>query len=477
MSETPAGRVLVVDTDYDTLEKLANALRSRGHHVVLAADGRGGLQRAVEIAADVVIVDAEVPVIDVRTFLEVLRDNPRTSGAHVFVMGRGGAPRMAATGGRAETLLKPFNAVEVAARVDEVLRARRAPQAESELRGDLAQVALFDLLQVFSANRRTGKLQVASPGASGEIWVTDGRIVDAQFGTAVGDKALFRALAITSGRFVFHPSLTSTRERIDLPTDHLLMEAVRQADEVARIRDDLPAFTSVIARGLAVPHASGMQSRVIDVLREPRSIEDLLDAISAPDLDVLKAVAELLGSGGITVLDRGADPMRLCDDEEVVAMRAAALRLRRSGVEGPVRLGVLCASAADATRFSRALATVREHVPASEPPTHVGEGAIGPIGALRLGATDLELFALPLDPPARPWWGTFLAPAAAVLVLADDVDESVEELLRQLDVRLVRAPVGWDRPAGAVAAVRAALGDTTPRTSSVPGPNGYSARR
>src|SRR5688500_365332 len=139
MSDTPAGRVLVVDADYDTLGALSRALRSRGHQVVLAADGRGGLQRAVEIAPDVVLVDRVVAIVELRTFLGALRDNPRTSCAPAFLMGDD-RTRLASIDSRAEPLVKPFHAEEVAARIEEVLRARRGTKKDAELRGDLTQV-------------------------------------------------------------------------------------------------------------------------------------------------------------------------------------------------------------------------------------------------------------------------------------------------------------------------------------------------
>ena len=96
------GRVLVVDGNYDTLVALATALRARDHHVALATDGRSGLQHAVETSAEVVLVDRDLPVLDVRTFLEVLRDNPRTADAHVFIMGEGDPSRLSAIDALAE---------------------------------------------------------------------------------------------------------------------------------------------------------------------------------------------------------------------------------------------------------------------------------------------------------------------------------------------------------------------------------------
>ncbi len=465
MSEQVSGRVLVVDADYDTLGALSRALRGRGHQVVLAADGRAGLQRAVEVSPDVVLVDHELPILDVRTFLEVLRDNPRTGGTHAFVMGRDDAARFAGVDARAEAILKPFNAEEVASRVDEVLRARLGPKREPELRGDLQQVALFDLLQVFAANRRTGCLRVEGPVASGEVWVREGRIVDAVYGGAVGEKALYRVLAVALGRFVFAPGLEPARVRIDLPTDHLLMEAARQADEMGRLHDRLPPVGALVSRAGPVPRTSPMEQWVLDRLDEPRAIEELLDLAGASDLVVLQAIAALLDRDALRVFDPRGQVVRLCDRDEAVAMRAAVARLRRPGLTGPARLGVLSAEAADVARFGRSLGAVEEFVAAVEAPTEANGGAFGSLGVARIEGTDLELFALPLDPSLRPLWGPLLAPCRVALLLSEEpLDPDVEEALRALEVGLVPAPAGWERPQGAAEAIRAALAKAAPKT-------------
>lgn len=465
MNEPLHGRILVVDADYDTLGALSRALRGRGHHVVLAADGRGGLQRAVEVSPDVVLVDQDVPILDVRTFLEVLRDNPRTSGTHAFLMGEGDRGRFAAIDTRAEPIVKPFNAEEVAARVDEVLRARLGPKREPELRGDLGQVALFDLLQVFSVNRRTGRLLVEGPVASGEVWVRAGRIVDAVYGRAVGEKALFRILGIGSGQFVFAPGMEAERARIDAPTDHLLMEAARQDDERERLRERLPPLAALVSLAARPAHVTPMQSWILDRLEEPRAIEELLDLSGAHDIELLEHIAEMLAHGALMVFDPRGEHARVCDPDEAVAMRAAVTRLRRPGLEGPARLGVLAQSLADVARFARALASVEEFVAAPQPVAEAGHGAFGPMGVLRIEGTDLELFALPLDPPLRPLWGALLSSARVVLSLGSgDPADEVEELLRALEVSLVPVPPGWERPKGAAEAMRAMLSQTTPRT-------------
>ena len=300
------GRILVVDSDYDTLDALATALRGRGHHVALATDGRLGLQSAVEIAAEVIIVDRDVQVFDIRTFLDVLRDNPKTAHARMFVMGKGDVAHIASIDGRAEPLVKPFNANEISARIDEILRAKRAPKREPELKGDLSQVALFDLLQVFAVNHRTGKLRVESESAAGEIWLRDGRIVDATQGYATGEKAFYRILAVTRGQFVFLPGLEHSEARIEASTESLLMEGARRVDEVARLRSQLPELSATITVGAMTSIPPGLSADVALRLDEPRAIEELLDVLPEHDLEILAAVRDLLAGGQVVVHDVNA---------------------------------------------------------------------------------------------------------------------------------------------------------------------------
>lgn len=470
--EPLGGRVLVVDSDYDTLSLLARVLRARGHQVVLATDGRTGLARAVEIAADVVLLDARTPVLDARTFLEVMRENPRTATTHTFVMAKEDDARQAAFDARAEPILKPFNADEVAARVEDVVRSRRAPQAPTELKGDLEQVALFDLLQVFAANHRTGKLHVESPSGVADVWVQHGRIAEAATGSATGEKALYRILALREGRFVFLPDVTPPRLGIDAPTDHLLMEAVRQTDEIGRLRDELPPPKARVHLERSPEGLSEAAHAVMDQLGEPLTVQAVLDRVSLTDLRVWEGLRDLLEAGALRVDDGQRETLRFAAEEDLPALRAAALRLRRAGVDGPPRLVVMVRSQDDLARFVRALGPVEGFVPAREVPVDLGVAPTGPAGALRFDGADLELFAVPSHPTLRPLAAVLLGQVTATLSLADETPEGLPELLRALDVRLVQAPAGWDRPAGAIEAVRALLGTVAPVSSSSPSSSG-----
>jgi CheY-like chemotaxis protein len=469
VTERSQGRVLVVDADYNTLGTLARALRARGHHVTLCTDGRTGLQRAVESAPDVVLVDRDVSVVDAETFLEVLRDNPRTTSAHAFVLSAT-EPSAGTFDARSEVLIKPFHVAEVVARIEGVMRLQKAPRREPELRGDLEQVALFDLLQVFSVNRRTGTLHVETLGASGEIGVRDGRIVDCIFRGARGEKALYRLLASRQGQFLFVPSTGSGQAAsIEASTDLLMMEAVRQADELSELSATMPSLGAQIALARRPSsELSALAARILEHLGDDtRSVDELCDAFPESDLDIMKGLKELLETNTLVVLDGGREPTKLCEEDEIVVLRAAALKLRPPGRDAPGRMAVIADEGQPLSRFVRALSAIDGFVAEAARPASLGEGCLGTIGTLRVGGVEIELFAIPAEAQFRPLWGAFLTHARAAIWLRGDVDNEARELLRGLRLDFVEASEGFEHPQGAAQTLRAALSSSSlPRLSS-----------
>ncbi len=70
-------RILVVEDTQFFRQLITNQLRSAGHEVVLAVNGREGLDRLAEGPFDLVVSDIEMPVMDGMTFARHVRDEPR----------------------------------------------------------------------------------------------------------------------------------------------------------------------------------------------------------------------------------------------------------------------------------------------------------------------------------------------------------------------------------------------------------------
>ena len=122
--------MLVIDDDPDTRTLITAMLAQRGHHVVTAADGRTGLERAG--VADLVLLDVMLPDMDGWSICRTLK--ARDAGLPVImVTARAGRDDLVRTfeAGADDYIAKPFHEGELVARVGSRLAARRN---EEELR-------------------------------------------------------------------------------------------------------------------------------------------------------------------------------------------------------------------------------------------------------------------------------------------------------------------------------------------------------
>jgi signal transduction histidine kinase/DNA-binding response OmpR family regulator len=119
-SEEPT--VLVVDDEIDTADFIRSTLRSEGFKVLVAHDGRGGLEMARREHPDLILLDIMMPDLSGFEVLEAISSDPATAGIPVVVLTARGDPVDADRGlslGARKYVSKPF---DVRALVDEVRR-------------------------------------------------------------------------------------------------------------------------------------------------------------------------------------------------------------------------------------------------------------------------------------------------------------------------------------------------------------------
>jgi DNA-binding response OmpR family regulator len=129
-------RVLVVEDDPRTADEIKAALGDHGFDVDNAANGRDGLLKAVTESYDAIVLDRMLP--DGLDGLGVL-STLRTAGVEtpVLILSALSAVDERVRGLRAggdDYLTKPFDFLELTARLDVLLRRQFAPQRETTLR-------------------------------------------------------------------------------------------------------------------------------------------------------------------------------------------------------------------------------------------------------------------------------------------------------------------------------------------------------
>lgn len=128
-----AARVLVVDDDDLLREQLAMVLERLGHAVIMAENGRAGLEAAERDAPDLVITDLSMPGMDGFELLERLKAGTRTQHIPVIVVsGEGDAASVVRCleRGAEDHLTKPYESMVLAARIRTSLERKRLRDME-----------------------------------------------------------------------------------------------------------------------------------------------------------------------------------------------------------------------------------------------------------------------------------------------------------------------------------------------------------
>lgn len=447
-------KILIADPDVESIRPLSKALRQKGYQVHYAPDGSKALEIAVLRHPDLTLFDEGCRLLAPRTFMQILRTNPRTEDIPV-VLTTAGADAEKVRALRDGYLRKPFNLDEVLARIDHIFRRAEAARdlrgEAKEIEGTLTQLSIADLLQILAMNRRSGRLNLTRGGERGEIHLGEGRPLNAKAGAVEGEKALFRLLGWTEGSFAFTPGSPTPRVRIQRTMDDALLEGMRQNDEVGRLLSSLPPRT---ARLQLVPEAAGpmheqqhpVTAEVMELLKRPRALGELLDLAQASDLDVLAALATLLQKGMARVLAEeesdagGREP--LLGPADMHALRA---RLLRGRVAAKLVIGkvFLCGTGPSALRKLSGELPDMQRLPV-EP---IMRGGFGTLGRLEISESlRVDLYVLPPGDAARPLWRPFSAGAVGALLLDDS--EQTMKLARFLgwEVRIPLAMLGGEIP-------------------------------
>ncbi|HEY3233473.1 MAG TPA: DUF4388 domain-containing protein [Polyangiaceae bacterium] len=419
--------VLLVDPDVDALGDLASKLRSRGLTVLLADGLEGALEQARREEPEAILISDALALSD--DFAAGLSQGKGLVAVPRFVL-------VSELGELRATDL-PRGDAEVIARRLYALPSRFAAAAvPPDFRGDLGQVSLADLLQLLSMNRRTGVLSIVAGAGPGEVWLTDGELVDAVYRGLEGEKALYRMLALNEGSFAFVEKAPNPLRRVSVPTSVLLMEGMRRIDEVRRRREQIGEKDALLTVAALTAQGPEVQRRILESLSAPRTLDELVDELPFSDLDILAALQQMLEVGSVRRVERGALRVELGGSEEMTVLGAVAERLSAQGFRGRPRV-VLAASHEHFPILSRSLGRIGDT-------TLPAQTSVAPVprllATLRLtDSADLDVFGLPLDDAYAPLWALSVPGSAVVIRLDAAGSGALDELCTLTQVRLVDA--------------------------------------
>ena len=456
--------ILIADGNIGRARRAATALEAAGHRCQVASHGASALEMALSERPRVIVIQAELPLLDADKLAEILRANPRTRSARFLFLGVE-AQRAGELGGVGDsTLSAGAETNDVHDAVEELLERQARIECleerasiDREFEGALAELRPAELLEMLNVQRATGRLMLMSElddGSTPDGWiqVSEGEIHSAESGRASAEKALYRMLDWQFGDFYFEPNEISFSATIKAPTRSVLAEGRRQRDEWNRLAPKLPPMESPVK--LCVDRADlprvvhPLTQEVLDLLDDLNSVGEVVDRCGRPDYQVLR-ILHTLAERGIIEFGRA----RIAPVEASIHAlfhEAQCRRLRTFAQQGLARetspptskLLVVAASESIAEQFAGLLLKV----PGVELSQRFERGEIGPTDLESMARIDvdgecgIDLVHLPSVPSFEPLW-TFAGHRALGTIFLQDARVGVSATgLAEIAGALSRAP-------------------------------------
>jgi hypothetical protein len=198
------------------------------------------------------------------------------------------------------------NASDAKAMMEDISQGRRTSQVRT-MSGSIAEIPLPDLLQLFSASKKSGVLVIRTDrNDTGKLFIDTGKVVFAvvnEHFDVAPMKSLMRILGWQTGQFDMDAPEENRQfpERIEMSTEGILMEAMRQIDEIRRLGSDMPPLRASVQVSVPlVPPLRDLSAEELDVLQLAHnygSVETVLNKSLASDVDTSTILVKLLKGG------------------------------------------------------------------------------------------------------------------------------------------------------------------------------------
>ncbi len=231
-------RVLIAEASTPLRERLTTALKAGGFDVAVVGNGADAYRSCVDFPPDIIVVAAEMPVMDGWTLVKTMAANPTVNEVPVMLtsddasdMTRLQAYRL----GVKDFVHKPFTDEEIVIRLRRLAMSVHEPSG-AMLRGGIGDISIGTLLSLLEFERKSGILVVLRDLEAARLFLAQGRIVKVE-GPESGDAPLLRLLDILDwgdGNFEFTACEVVGTDELEMSTTSLLLEHALRRDEEQR---------------------------------------------------------------------------------------------------------------------------------------------------------------------------------------------------------------------------------------------------
>ncbi|MCX4244061.1 response regulator [Paraliomyxa miuraensis] len=328
----PRQNLLIVDGDARNRRVLEVSLRKAGFSITPAESAEEALDFLQHAEPDLIISDTRLPSRDGFDFCMEVKGNQRWKQIPFIFLTSEKSIEDKVRGlelGVEDYLTKPIYIREITTRVTMLLqrkqheRLEKKDAARTKFSGQLADMAVVDLVQTIEISRKTGTISLSTDFGEATVWFRDGAIIDAEMGRLQGVAAVYRLLGQSDGHFDVEFKPVNRHQVIQEGTQAILMEGMRRVDEWGRLMEQLPPLDSLLA-----PDAEQLADRKADLTDEQlailhhfdgrRTIIEVVDESGQDDTEALTTISTFFFEGLLTPYEGPAE------DEPIEPTPAAA---------------------------------------------------------------------------------------------------------------------------------------------------------
>lgn len=185
----------------------------------------------------------------------------------------------------------------------ETVRQQTSQSGAARMTGNLDEIPLPDLMQLFGTSKKTGTLVLHTKEKVGRIHLREGEIVNANVdGEKITPlKAAYRMLSWTDGTFALEPEDPNVERPLELTAQAFLMEGFRQMDELNNALAKAPKLEERLS--LKTPLKAPLQSldqdqlEVLQAAINAPNFRVALDRSPKTDLETVQDVLDLIKRG------------------------------------------------------------------------------------------------------------------------------------------------------------------------------------
>ena len=182
------------------------------------------------------------------------------------------------------------------------------PAVSPLISGSISEMPLPDLLQLFDNSRKSGVLTIRSSQGIGKVYLREGQVYHAEVEAnpvVKPRKAFYRMFAWTEGAFDLKPlGEPVVAEEITESTTSLVLEGVRQLDEIRILEPKLPRHGARLHAAEPLPgnlrDLATEEIQLFQLVLDHDVLETVIDNFPGTDFDAYTCLLDLMRRGFVT---------------------------------------------------------------------------------------------------------------------------------------------------------------------------------